>query len=109
LGLLEVRSGNAELARQWFERAIEAQPDHSGALNNLGVLFAQRGQYNDSIAVFRYGISKIPDDEPLYLNLARVLAITGQRGGAIAVLSDLLDRKPSSAPARKFLDDLNGR
>jgi tetratricopeptide (TPR) repeat protein len=109
LGLLEVQSGDAAQARHWFERAIEAQPDHSGALNNLGVLFAQKGQYDDSVAVFRYGIAKLPDDEPLHLNLARVYVMTGRRDSAIGILNELLEQKPASAAARKFLGELNSR
>ena len=71
------------------------------------MLFAQKGQYDDSVAVFRYGIAKLPDDEPLHLNLARVYAMTGRRDTAIGILNELLDRKPASAAARRLLEDLN--
>ena len=96
-------------ALRWFERAIEAQPDHSGALNNLGVLFAQKGQYDDSVATFRYGLGKIPDDEPLHLNLARVYAMTGRRDDAVGVLNELLEKKPGSVAGRRFLEELMRR
>lgn len=78
------------------------------ALNNLGVLFAQKGQYDDSVAVLRYGIAKLPDDESLHLNLARVYAMTGRRETAIGILNELLDRKPASGAAvRRLLEDLS--
>ena len=33
-----------DAARDWFQRAIAAQRDHAGAINNLGVLYAKIGQ-----------------------------------------------------------------
>ena len=59
--------------------AIEAQQDHPGAINNLGVLYAKTGQPNDAIAAFRYGMKMNPDDDELYLNLARIYVTMGER------------------------------
>ncbi len=57
LGLLAAEVRTIWRARgSWFQQAIEAQQDHPGAINNLGVLYAKMGQPNDAIAAFRYGI-----------------------------------------------------
>ena len=96
-------------ARQWFQQAMEAQPDHPGAINNLGVLYARIGQPNDSIAAFRYGIQTNPDDDELYLNLARIYVTMGERDKARAVLEQLLERKPGNAIATRALGELEAR
>ena len=102
-------SNDLDGARRWFQQAIEAQQDHPGAINNLGVLYAKMGQPNDSIAAFRYGIKMNPDDDELYLNLARIYVTMGQRDKARAVLNELMEQKPGSAIARKALGELEAR
>ena len=59
---LKVRQNRPAEAKRWFERAIEQQRDHSGAINNLGVLYMQLGQPNDAVAAFEFGIQQAPDD-----------------------------------------------
>ena len=88
---------------------MEAQPDHPGAINNLAVLYAKLGQPNDAIAAFRYGIRTNPDDDELYLNLARIYVTMGEREKARAVLNELMERKPGNATATKALAQLEAR
>ena len=95
--------------RRWFQQAIEAQPDHPGAINNLAVLYAKIGQPNDAIAAFRYGIRMNPDDDELYLNLGRVYVMMGERDKARAVLGELMERKPGNATATNALRELDAR
>ena len=80
--MLKVRQNRPAEAKKWFERAIEQQHDHSGAINNLGVLYMQLGQPNDAAATFEFGIQQAPDDEQLYVNLSRVYVGWDSRSGA---------------------------
>ncbi len=73
------------------------------------MLYAKLGQPNDAIAAFRYGIRTNPDDDELYLNLARIYVTMGQRDKARAVLNQLLERKPGNATATKALAELEAR
>ena len=50
-----------------------------------------------------------PDDDELYLNLARIYVTMGQRDKARAVLTDLLEHKPANATATKALGELEVR
>ena len=67
------------------------------------------GQPNDAVAAFRYGIGLNPDDDELYLNLARIYVIMGEREKARAVLEELMERKPGNATATKALAELGAR
>jgi Flp pilus assembly protein TadD len=65
------------------------------------------GQTDDAVAAFQYGIQVAPDDDMLYLNLARVWVTRGDRDRARAVMRQLLERKPGNAIALKGLRALD--
>jgi tetratricopeptide (TPR) repeat protein len=109
LGLMAAQANQLDDARNWFHRALEAVPGHAEAVNNLGVFYAQIHQYPDAIAALRYGIQYNPANEPLHLNLARILMIMGQRDEARAVLDKLLERHPESTLGRRLLIELEAR
>ena len=73
------------------------------------MLYAKLGQPNDAIAAFQYGIRTNPDDDELYLNLARIYVTMGQRDKARAALNQLLERKPGNATATRALAELEAR
>jgi tetratricopeptide (TPR) repeat protein len=107
LGLVLAARNQADEARKYFQQAIAIQRDHTGAINNLGVLYMEMQKPNDAIAAFRYGIEVAPQDETLYLNLARVYVRQGDRAKAREVLRRLQAQKPDSAVARKALSELD--
>ena len=88
---------------------IAIHRDHSGAINNLGVLYMKMGQPNDAIAALQYGITVAPDDDTLYLNLGRVYVGMGERDKARDVMRQLLARKPGDPIATRALHDLETR
>ncbi len=106
LGLLMAGQNRTGEARKYFQQAIAARRDHSAAIHNLGVLYAQTQKFQDAIAAFQYGLEVAPEDEMMYLNLARVYVRLGERGKAREVLQRLLARKPDSSVARKALQEL---
>jgi Flp pilus assembly protein TadD len=66
----------------------------------------QMQKTDDAVAAFRYGIEVAPEDEMLYMNLARVYARAGDRTRAREILRQLLARKPNSTVALKSLREL---
>ena len=50
-----------------------------------------------------------PDDDELYLNLARIYVMMGERDKARAVLGELMERKPGNATATKALARTGGQ
>ena len=67
------------------------------------------GQPDDSIAAFRYGIKTNPDDDELYLNLARIYVTMGQRDKARAVLNGLDGTEAGKRDGDKALGELEAR
>ena len=110
LGLLAAGANDLHLARgSGSSRRLKRSRDHPGAINNLGVLYAKMGQPNDSIAAFRYGIKMNPDDDELYLNLARIYVTMGQREKARAVLNELLEQKPGNRDGDQGAGGIGGK
>ena len=73
------------------------------------MLYVKIGRVDDAVAAFQYGIQNVPDDETLYLNLARIYAQQGQFDRARVTMQALLERKPASEVAKKALRELEGR
>jgi tetratricopeptide (TPR) repeat protein len=109
LGLLMASSNRREEARNYFQQAIAAQRDHAGAINNLGVLYMDLQKTDDAVAAFRYGIEVAPEDETIYMNLARVYVRQRDYARARQILETLQARKPDSGLARRALDELDKR
>ena len=109
LGLALAKQNRLDEAKQAFERAIELRRDFGAAINNLGVLYGTRGDTNNAIAAFRYGIQVAPDEDDLYLNLARAFVKTNEREKARQVIEQWLARKPGNETALKALRALEAR
>ena len=71
------------------------------------MLFINTGQTNDAIAALRYGIQVAPDEDILYLNLARTWVRMGDREKAREVMRELLARKPGYPVAERALKELD--
>ena len=109
LGLVLARQNRIPEAKAAFERAIEIRHNYGAAINNLGVLFATNNQSADAIRAFSYGLEVDPDEDDLYLNLARAYVQAGDRGKARATIDRWLARKPSNPTAQRALHALDGR
>jgi Flp pilus assembly protein TadD len=95
-------------AKRAFEQAITIRRDYGSAINNLGVLYGMRGDANNAIVAFRYGIEVAPDEDDLYMNLARAYVNRGDREKARQVIEKWVTRKPANEMARRALRTLGG-
>jgi tetratricopeptide (TPR) repeat protein len=80
LGELYYKQGNTGTARQWFEKAIAADPTHnSSAYNDIAVIEYQQARENNDPALYKDAISK----------LRRALAIDNDSIAAYALLAQI--------------------
>jgi tetratricopeptide (TPR) repeat protein len=70
-GRAAMRAGNFPLAIELLKRAVEADPQHKYAWNNLGLAYLATRRNNDAIAAFRKAVEVNPYDEYAYNNLGR--------------------------------------
>jgi tetratricopeptide (TPR) repeat protein len=70
-GRAALRSGNIPLAIDLFKRAVEVDPKHKYAWNNLGLAYLAARRDDDAIAAFRKQTELNPYDEFAFNNLGR--------------------------------------
>ncbi len=63
LGVLEIQRSHPELARQYFEKAIQSDPNIVQAYMNLGILAEQAGQAQQAVSYYRKYLDKASGQE----------------------------------------------
>ena len=107
---LAIGAGDVGQARGLLERALEVDPGHAGALNNLAMLLMDEGK--DLVRVeslLRTAIEQDPDRSDARKNLAVLLASTGRLESAITELEKALKLTPEDARAWGLLAELAER
>lgn len=61
--------GNAKQAEKTLKQALAIEPNHRGAMANLGTLYAQQNRYEDALAMFRKGS---PTESEARQNMAKL-------------------------------------
>ncbi len=99
-----------ELARaaRWYQRAIEAAPNHASGYVYLGGVLARQGRLGEAEKIHRRA-TEICDDgciDEAFLNLALVLRARDRFDEAAACLRDAIRRDPDYGDARRVLRDV---
>jgi tetratricopeptide (TPR) repeat protein len=88
-----------EQAREAYRRALELEPDHAGALVNLGRLLHEAGAPGVAEAHYRRVLQAHPDDETALFNLGVVLEDVGRAREAIEAYERALSHDAALADA----------
>lgn len=89
-------------AEATFRRAVEVAGagKRSGILrHHLGMALYLQGRNSEAIAAFRSALASDRGIVPAYLRLAQLLIAQGERGAAIEMCEEALDRQPGLADA----------
>lgn len=71
LGQVLVRSGQAEQAGHWYQRAAQADPSYVNAWCELGAWRAERSAHADALTAFQRALSLAPSDRDALRGAAR--------------------------------------
>ncbi|MEQ9199437.1 MAG: sulfotransferase, partial [Rhodospirillales bacterium] len=88
--------GDAELA---YLHLLRAEPDHSQALNLLGVLYLTGERPKDAVKWLGRRLKRAPDDDLARLNLGKALLASGDAFKAAQTLRPLCDANPHHVDA----------
>ena len=77
LGNLRFAEGNSTSAKSYYEAALKADPQHKGALNNLGVLALNGNDPARALDFFRRALFLEPRNPKTHYLLAKALNLTG--------------------------------
>lgn len=92
------------LAQERYEKVLQFQPRHVGALNALAVIHAQAGMAQAALEHFRAALAVDPDAAHVHNNLGYTLLHLGRTEEAREELELALRLTPDSATVRRNLD-----
>jgi tetratricopeptide (TPR) repeat protein len=86
-----------------FTHALAVTSNNDVALNNLGIVFLERGQLDDAISKLQAAIDLRPENGPAHDNLAKALLKKGQIAEAMVHYRKILDIEPENVETRNTL------
>lgn len=82
LARIAVERGEAEIAVDLIQRALDLQRKNSDYLNLLGVAYGELGRYDDALAALRRSLRERPASAEAHYNVGKVLEKRGDLRGA---------------------------
>ncbi len=95
LGILAAREGKTDVAIEHFERALQTDPEHSIALQNLGNAYRQKKDWPQAKRTLEKSLALDPDDPEANYGLAMVYAQTNDTSRAYEYLQKALLARPA--------------
>ncbi|HEY7416059.1 MAG TPA: tetratricopeptide repeat protein, partial [Ktedonobacteraceae bacterium] len=86
-----------------FTHALAVTRNNDVALNNLGIIFLDRGQLDDAVSKLRAAIDLRPENGPAHDNLAKALLREGRVSEAMVHYRKFLEIEPGNIEARNTL------
>jgi len=106
LGLVEIRTGNADAALTAFAKAVELAPGFAKGWNNLGNAYRERGQLSDAIQCFENAVAADDGNLLAWENLADSCLEAEEFAGAQHAFETLVARNPGNPGFRAGLANL---
>ncbi len=88
---------NWDLARDYYEKAIELDPTDIAPRNNLGTVYEAQGRYEEAIAAYNKAIELDPTSNYPHHNLGVVYLAQGRYEEAIAAYNKAIELDPTDA------------
>jgi DNA-directed RNA polymerase subunit alpha len=104
-GSILLEEGDRPEALKHFERSVELDPNHTGALFQLGYANDLAGNDDDAIKFYERSVSHLPAHLGALLNLGILYEDTNQYSKASACYQRILAAEPTHERARLFLKD----
>jgi tetratricopeptide (TPR) repeat protein len=95
LGILAAREGKFDLAIQYFQRALQIDPKHSIALQNLGSAYRQKREWPEAKEALERALALNPDDPEANYSLGMVYAQQNDTERAYEYLQKAIVSRPA--------------
>jgi lipoprotein NlpI len=109
LGNLWLKKGDTTKAKNFYRRAIEINPRHSSAYNNLGVLAMDESRWKLAAAFLKKSIGIDPDDPKTHYLLAKALLQLDDIAGANDEIDRALELKPDQPEFQALRQEIQSR
>jgi tetratricopeptide (TPR) repeat protein len=101
LGNLWLARGQRDRAKYQYRRALEIEPGHPEAWNNLGVLALEEKRHALAAQFLENAVRLEPNDAKTHYLLAKAYANLGQLAAAKRAIAEALSRRPNQ---QEFID-----
>ncbi len=97
-------TGELDKAAQTYQEKIASYPREVAAFNNLGIIFAEQGQYEKAVDITRQGIRVAPQEVTLDENLVGYLLALQRFDEVQQIIEEMQPRKPDNYifPAARY-------
>ena len=109
LGVVLDGAGRLSEAVAEYRRALDRNPNHLEALNNLGVGLAGQGRMDEAARHFERLLAVDPENADAHANLGLALAAAGAPARAASAFREALRLAPDHAGALAGLQDIGAR
>lgn len=109
LGDLWVKEGDTRKAKAFFRRALEINPRHSGAYNNLGILAMSEHRWDLAARFLALSIAIEPDDMKTHFLLAQTLLQENELAGAEGEIKKALKLNPGRPELQALKTEIEAR
>jgi len=110
LGIAYARTGDLDLAEASLTRALELNPQHPAAFNELGLVQRRKGQFADSRASYEAALAQFTDFHYAHRNLAILCDLyLGDYACALEHYEAYSRTVPDDAEVVKWIADLRNR
>jgi Flp pilus assembly protein TadD len=106
LGNLHLAQGDTFRAKQYYAASLRLDPQHTGALNNLGVLAVREERWELASKFFGRAIEREPDDAKTHYLLAEALLRMGDRKNARSEILKAIVLNPNQPEFLKLRDEI---
>ena len=98
-GIILSKTGQADEAIAYFQKALAIHPGNSLAHNNLGLALFQKGRMDQAIEEFQKALALQPENDPARNNLGQAFLAKGQEREAMMQFQKVLERNPRAPKA----------
>ena len=110
LGIAHYKSGDEKHAEEAFLRALEIDPQHPVATNELAVLYRKQGRFEEAKKLYTNALAKNPEYLPLIKNLGILCDLYLQDlQCALAQFQQYLNLEPEDRDVTIWMADLKRR
>jgi hypothetical protein len=99
-GNLQLATGDSAGAKTFYRLALQLDPHHGGAFNNLGVLALKESRWKLAAEFFELALAQSPKDPKVYYLLANAHLNSGDRDRARADISQAISLDPTQSQFR---------
>lgn len=106
-GETQLEKNKVDRARMCFEMALEHDPNHAKAHNNLGVILWNEGKLDEALEHFQKAFSVLPEDKDIVFNSFHALVQAGYVDIAKDLIKLHIQKNPFNEEAWELYDSVS--